>query len=286
MRRTARVLASAALAGAAFCAASQAAFAGPAAEVSPHTVAPGGNVTVSVTCEPGGPPAPATLDATSQGFDERTVRLQRAPGKDDKGAPAVYRGTARVKSADAFEGGGPDPVTRDSAWSVDGTCPGAPGRPGKPWSTTFSVDRGDAKPCADPRGESCEGRPDHGGGKPCPGPRGEHCEGRPDHEAGKPCLGPPGDSCGIGQGHDGGRPCAGTWGERCEGGPDHEGGRPCAEPRGEHCEGDAVHHGVQAGTGGTFTDSVPALAAGGVLIAGAFGAAAHRLLRRNGSVGH
>ncbi|NEC91578.1 hypothetical protein [Streptomyces sp. SID12501] len=41
-----------------------------------------------------------------------------------------------------------------------------------------------------------------------------------------------------------------------------------------------VQRGVQAGQGGAFTDSVPALAAGGVLIAGAAGAAVHRLRRR------
>lgn len=40
-----------------------------------------------------------------------------------------------------------------------------------------------------------------------------------------------------------------------------------------------AHHGVDAGGGGAFTDSVPALAAGGLLIAGAFGAAAHRVYR-------
>ncbi|WP_407111500.1 hypothetical protein ACE1N8_30260 [Streptomyces sp. DSM 116494] len=40
-----------------------------------------------------------------------------------------------------------------------------------------------------------------------------------------------------------------------------------------------AHEGVHAGAGGAFTDSVPALAAGGLLIAGAFGAAAHRLYR-------
>ncbi|WP_030219731.1 hypothetical protein [Streptomyces sp. NRRL WC-3626] len=48
-------------------------------------------------------------------------------------------------------------------------------------------------------------------------------------------------------------------------------GTPCATP--------PAHHGVHAGGGGAFTDSVPALAAGGLLIAGAFGAAAHRLHR-------
>ncbi|NEA66847.1 hypothetical protein [Streptomyces sp. SID12488] len=43
-----------------------------------------------------------------------------------------------------------------------------------------------------------------------------------------------------------------------------------------------VQRGVQAGQGGAFTDSVPALVAGGVLITGAAGAAVHRL-RRGGT---
>ncbi|MGP2437246.1 hypothetical protein [Streptomyces sp. JW3] len=54
---------------------------------------------------------------------------------------------------------------------------------------------------------------------------------------------------------------------------------PCPEsvPHGGSCGDGTVPNGVHAGTGGTFTDSVPALVAGGVLIAGAFAAAAHRL---------
>ncbi|MFE1287854.1 hypothetical protein [Streptomyces sp. NPDC058751] len=40
-----------------------------------------------------------------------------------------------------------------------------------------------------------------------------------------------------------------------------------------------VRRGVHAGEGGVFTDSVPALVTGGVLITGALGAAAHRLRR-------
>jgi hypothetical protein len=40
---------------------------------------------------------------------------------------------------------------------------------------------------------------------------------------------------------------------------------------------------VEAGEGGTFTDSVPALVGGGILIAGALGAAVYRLCHR-GSV--
>ncbi|RSN61880.1 hypothetical protein DMH12_07015 [Streptomyces sp. WAC 04229] len=70
---------------------------------------------------------------------------------------------------------------------------------------------------------------------------------------------------------------------------------PCpgtAAPHGESaeagrsCGGGKAEHGVRAGAGGTFSDSVPALAAGGVLIAGACAAAAHRLrLRLRGEDG-
>ncbi|MFF9200972.1 hypothetical protein ACF1AE_03940 [Streptomyces sp. NPDC014986] len=51
------------------------------------------------------------------------------------------------------------------------------------------------------------------------------------------------------------------------------------EPKDSHCADASVYRGVHAGEGGVFTDSVPALAAGGLLIAGALGAAAHRLYR-------
>ncbi|MEV0440315.1 hypothetical protein AB0I84_07350 [Streptomyces spectabilis] len=45
----------------------------------------------------------------------------------------------------------------------------------------------------------------------------------------------------------------------------------------------AAPHGVRAGEGGTFTDSPVALAAGGVLVAGACAAAVHRLRRDRAS---
>ncbi|WP_265565237.1 hypothetical protein [Streptomyces hygroscopicus] len=44
-----------------------------------------------------------------------------------------------------------------------------------------------------------------------------------------------------------------------------------------------AQHGVQAGEGGAFKGSVPALATGGTLIAGALGAAVHRVWRRRPS---
>ncbi|MFG3043709.1 hypothetical protein ACGFZR_02125 [Streptomyces sp. NPDC048241] len=46
-----------------------------------------------------------------------------------------------------------------------------------------------------------------------------------------------------------------------------------------------VEHGVQAGAGGTFTDSVPALAAGGALIAAAAAGAGYRVLGRRRPAG-
>lgn len=219
MRRSLHALSAAALAGSALVGFAPAVFAEPAAEVSPATVHPGGTLTVSVSCDPTGGPPPDTLDATSQAFDEGTVPLRRVTGNDDKVSGPAYRGTARIASAENFEGD-PDAPGEDSAWTVDGTCPAAPGGEGKEWSATFTVAHGS----------------------------GPH---KPTHQ------------------------------------PSHRPTRkPCPEPshhRGQHhgeCDAAAVQRGVRAGDGGAFTDSVPALVAGGVLIAGAFGAALHRLRNR------
>ncbi|MEU7468557.1 hypothetical protein AB0A94_08365 [Streptomyces sp. NPDC044984] len=51
------------------------------------------------------------------------------------------------------------------------------------------------------------------------------------------------------------------------------------ESKATPCADTPARQGVHAGGGGAFTDSVPALAVGGLLIAGAFGAAAHRVYR-------
>ncbi|MGJ5892311.1 hypothetical protein DF268_14295 [Streptomyces sp. V2] len=61
--------------------------------------------------------------------------------------------------------------------------------------------------------------------------------------------------------------------------------RPPQQPWPDSCPGPTVQHGVKAGTGGTFTDSVPALVAGALFIAGAFAAAGHRLWRRGTAAG-
>lgn len=76
---------------------------------------------------------------------------------------------------------------------------------------------------------------------------------------------------------DGGVGGGGTAGDGVVGGGES---RPCPEPNADSCGSAPVQHGVEAGEGGTFTDSVPALVMGGILIAGAMGAAAYRLWHR------
>ncbi|MFI5794214.1 hypothetical protein [Streptomyces sp. NPDC051677] len=247
MGRTAHFLSALAVAGAALVAVSPAAAADPAAEVSPGSVAPGGDVTVSVTCGPLTATAPESLDATSKAFADGTVKLSKVPGDDAPAGPA-YRGTARIAPAADLDVS-PVAAGPDAAWTVDGTCPAAPGAPGKPWSAPLDVARGEAhqtQPCTTTPGAPCA--------------------------TGRPCTQPQGASPTRTDGCRTDPPCA----------------RPEPEPQpratGSHetgCAPATVEHGVQAGGGGAFTDSVPALAAGGLLIVGALGAAVHRLHRRH-----
>jgi hypothetical protein len=248
MRSTARVLSVAALASATLGFAASAALADPGAEVTPSTVSPGGSVTVSVNCEAVDGEAPPTIDATSDAFDEGTVQLQRVPGNDDKAAGPAYRGTARVSSADDFaaDDGPDDAAGQDADSTVDGTCPAAPGGKGKPWRATFHAS--------------------HGGG--------QSAGAVPGGDDGSGAV-PEGDVGGI-------VPVGGT-GAVVPGAsvvPGDSSARPCKEPSAGPCADAPVQHGVQAGEGGTFTDSVPALVAGGILIAGALGAAVYRLRHR------
>ncbi|MET9851141.1 hypothetical protein ACFZC6_02265 [Streptomyces ossamyceticus] len=210
MRRRARVLSAAVLAGAVLGVAAPAAYADPAAEVVPHDAAPGETVTISVSCDPTGGPAPESIDAGSQAFEQGTVKLQRIPGNDDPAGGPSYQGTARIAPAADFETG-PDAAGGSTEWGVDGVCPAPPGAEQKQWSATFTVNLGGHHPTQHPTEQ-----PTH----------------QPTH-------------------HDTHRPAP-------------------------------VQRGVHAGNGGAFTDSVPAMVAGGLLIAGALGAAVHRLLHRRG----
>ncbi|MFK0124633.1 hypothetical protein ACIQSP_15110 [Streptomyces nigra] len=271
MRRTVRALSVAALAGAALGTGVQAALADPTAEVGPATVTPGESVTVSVTCDPVDGAAPDTLDAVSQAFEDGTVQLRRVSEGADAGP--VYRGAAQISPAENFEGD-PDAAGPESAWTVDGTCPATGGAEGSDWSATFDVAL--AAGAGGGGSEAVALAADSGGEDPAASalsaPR----------ETGK------GDKGGCSGSSWGG---GGEWGDgggsssrpRTEGSREWNGGKT-HQP--EPCESSAVPvdpavpGGVKAGQGGVFTDSVPALVGGGVLIAGAAGGAVYRLRRR------
>ncbi|GHH88200.1 hypothetical protein [Streptomyces capitiformicae] len=255
MRRRAHVLSATALIGAVLGAAAPAAYAEPAAQVDPHDVAPGGTVTISVSCDPTGGPAPETIDASSQAFEQGTVKLQRVPGNDDPAGGPSYQGTATIAPAADFETG-PDAKDAPTERDVDGTCPAPPGGEEKQWSATFTVSL-HGNPHQPPHGPSHDpsnqfphdpsNQFPHDPSNQLPHDPSNQLPHDPSHQ---PTHQPPHDPT-----HD----------------PTHHSTHHPAP----------VQRGVHAGSGGTFTDSVPALVAGGLLIAGAFGAAVHRLLRRD-----
>ncbi|KUN88449.1 hypothetical protein [Streptomyces griseoruber] len=256
MRRTAPFLLAAAL----LVAAGPVAVADPAAEVGPGSADPGGSVTVSVSCDPLGGTAPETLDAASPAFSEGTVKLTKVPGGDETAAGPTYQGSAHVAPDLGEDDGGLGP---DTAWTVDGTCPAPPGGQGSPWSATFDVNR------------------------PTPAGGTTAASGGAGLDGGVGAGSGAGAGAGVGGGAGGGGvppcpPAPGQSASSCDGGRTCPHGNPCptARPTERPTTPATVEHGVRAGTGGTFRDSVPALVAGGLLIAGAFGAAAHRLLRR------
>ncbi|MFD7698313.1 hypothetical protein [Streptomyces sp. NPDC059805] len=269
MRRTVRALSVAALAGAALGAGVQAAVADPTAEVGPASVTPGESVTVSVTCDPVDGAAPATLDAVSQAFEEGTVQLQRVSGGEGADAGPVYRGAAQISPAENFAGD-PDAAGPESAWTVDGTCPAAAGAEGADWSAPLTV-AGVAE--ADTLAAGSEGE-DDAAASTLTAPRETGTGGK------------------TGKGGKGGDGCtepswsgSGQWGDGEDSASEWKGGRT-RPPEPSPCETSAVPvdpavpGGVKAGQGGVFTDSVPALVCGGVLIAGAAGGAVYRLRRR------
>lgn len=319
MRRTARALSVAALVGVVLGFVASAAWADPAAEVSPGTVSPGGSITVSVSCDALDGSAPGTLDATSQAFEEGTVPLRLVPGSAEAAAGPAYSGTARIPPTENFEGD-PDAVGSNSPWTVDGTCPAASGGEAKPWSATLTVSR-DSDGGGTGGGTDGSGGATDGSGGATEGGGGatggggiatDGSGGATDGSEG----GKEGTEGGTEGGSEGGKESGGKQGTGDQGGKQGtEGGRdgadsgsrrPCTESRSdgtephrsepytegteasrgkgdspaEDCDSADTEHGVRAGAGGTFTDSVPALVVGGVLITGALGGAVYRLRRQ------
>ncbi|MEU6534686.1 hypothetical protein [Streptomyces sp. NPDC047000] len=369
MRRTARALSMAVLAGAVLGGGAPSAFADPSAEVSPGTVQPGGDVSVSVSCDPVGAGAPDTVEATSPAFDRGSVRLAHVAAADDDVSGPEYRGTARLTAtageaaggtgtppgagagagagdrgaagaqADAVgpdavgpdavgpDAVGPDAVGPDAvpepagadmagadtavpdavtgtdraaavptatdgaapdavggpAWTVGGTCPGAPGEQGQPWNTTFTVADDDHRAAGD-AGEAgvtgSPGVPEATGATVATGPAGGT-----DASCPKPQPPPQPKPKSEPRADDAVPPP--TWTP----GPGQASCAPATAPvpapstapghRSTDTDTPApVQRGVQAGGGGVFTPSVPALATGAALIAAALGGAVYRLRGR------
>ncbi|MFE2044577.1 hypothetical protein ACFXAZ_27365 [Streptomyces sp. NPDC059477] len=265
--------------------------------MSPASARSGGSVTISVTCGHVGGTAPRTMNATSRAFTEGKVALRLASGGEDGGSGPVYRGIGRISATENAEGGkggvvggqvggagghpegvggaavgagGPAKgvaAGRDSVWTVGGTCPAARGGKGKQWTATFTLTRGEGEGA----GEGGSGRGDgHGDGSGVGRGDGQGSGDGSGREEGQ------GRGEGDGNVH---RPCpTGREGHESTGREHESTGRGTYESG--SCAPATVDHGVHAGAGGAFTDSAPALVAGGLLIAGAFGGAAYRLRRR------
>ncbi|MFR9794295.1 hypothetical protein ACL02U_00050 [Streptomyces sp. MS06] len=280
---TVATLTVAALTGAALAAAAPAGVAAPAAEVSPGTVQPGGTVTVTVSCGPTDGPAPETVEATSAAFDDVTVELRRTPGGDGEGAgpagPAgpVYRGSARIApesdlrdvhgaGSDTAWSAGPDtawPVSPDTAWSA-GPDTAWPVSPDTAWSPGPDTAWSASPDTAWSAGPDTAWPADRGAAGPADGGAGRGAAWTVDGT----CPAPPGGR---------GEPWSATFDVRRDGAGSRT---PCPEPHGSSCGAAVLEHGARAGVGGAFAGSVPALVAGGLLVAAAAGAAAHRLRHR------
>ncbi|MFD0312544.1 hypothetical protein [Streptomyces sp. NPDC127119] len=269
LSRTARALSATAFTTLALGAAATAASANPGAEVSPRTVAPGGSVTVSVTCESTGGHPPETIDATSDAFEHGTVQLHKAgrsgdsehPGrKDDPAGTDDLAGTDDPAGVDDPAGlGDGDPVGPDDV--------GPPSVPEEPAGVEGLGGRDDPAGKEEPRdGVTYSGTAriapaadfEEGGG---PDGGGRTSEWRAEGV----CPAAPG-----GQGKE----WSASFTVSLDGshGTSHDKSHDTGVP-----------HGVHAGEGGTFSDSTVALVSGGVLIAGALGAAGHRLRHRDSS---
>ncbi|WP_432056358.1 hypothetical protein [Streptomyces sp. bgisy022] len=293
MRRTASALTAVAVAGTALGVlgglAPAASAADPRAEVSPGSARPGGSVTVTVTCAPTGGPAPQTLQAASEAFTGGAATLTLLPGEESAGP--TYKGTATLPDATHFARAGaagtgtagevPEPPGSeipppDSVPEIPDPEPGAeddllgafPAIPDAPLDESGTVDDSsddlsvelDEEVSEAPETLSAPGGgirwTVHGTCPAAPGGKGTpwsvtftvtvHSGGTPTHTPTRTPAPVP---------------------------------TPCPGHRDGHCGATTPPGGVHAGDGGAFTDSVPALAAGGLLIAGAFGAAAHRVYR-------
>ncbi|MFE0512521.1 hypothetical protein [Streptomyces sp. NPDC058964] len=275
MRRTARALAAAVLAAGALGTAIPAASADPVG-------------TTPVTCGATAVTAPPTVDASSP-VDGTCPAAPGAQGRTGSAAPSMPRADADADGSTSTGVGPGTAVGTDlgpgTAAGTDlgpGTAVGTDLGPGTAAGTDLGPDTavGDTRPCAG--AQSCgesedQGRGSDGQGKEAES-QGQKAESQGQKGESQGQGGYDRDQGGDGQGWGGdgqGWECDAPRGASCADGPD------CAKsPTGSTCGPAVIQRGVDAGEGGAFNGSVPALVTGGLLIAGALGAAAHRLVTR------
>ncbi|MFH8973489.1 hypothetical protein [Streptomyces sp. NPDC017890] len=255
MRRTARALSTAVLASAALGFGAAPAPAEPG--VPPPSAEPGVPPPSAGVGEPAAEVSPA--DVTPGGTVTVSVSCAPtggvAPATLDATSAAFDEGTVELRKVGGGDGTTSGPAYRGTARIVPAeefeTAPDAAGS-----EDAWTVDG------ACPEASGGEGAP-WSATMTVPGANGAGANGV---GAKPPCPEPaaPGEPCGATE-------------PAC---PDPEARHGETSAKGKPCGGATAQHGVRAGTGGAFTDSMPALVAGGALIAGAFGAAAHRLRLR------
>ncbi|RZB16949.1 hypothetical protein StrepF001_23875 [Streptomyces sp. F001] len=294
---SARVLSVAILAGAVLASAVPVVSADPAAEVRPAASRPGGSVTVSVSCDPFGGKAPATVVAKSKAFPGGTLKLNLVPGNGNALSGPAYRGTARIPPAaslaalpppagsaapPAADPAAPPPAGSAAPPAAGSAAPPAAGSAAPPPPIRLRRPRrsGCAAPrrsgCSAPRRFGCAARRRSGCSAPC---RFGTPARRPPPAAGTESSWTVEGTCPAAPGAKG-KPFKTTF---IVARPEDGGiGPRCTVPR-ESCKPPVIQHGVKAGKGGDFGVSVPALVTGGLLIAGALGAAVYRLWRRDSS---
>ncbi|MFI0165232.1 hypothetical protein [Streptomyces sp. NPDC017095] len=304
MRRTARAL------SAAFAAGAVLALTGPAVSAAPAAPA------VPASCDPGtGLLLPDAFAATPPAAAQGTGHPDGASGTGGTAAGPPHPGTARLRAGVPAQGEPGGPACDDGAgWREPGAEVSGPlgadplgggqegggqvggGQTGGGQAVGGS--RSGAPSGADPGGGELNGGGPGGGDLGGIGPGGD-LGGGDLGGAGRADAGQDGgaghDTAGHdGGGPDGGGPDGGGWdgsgkdgggrdggGQECAGADCAGGGHGCGDaPGADGCAPAAVQHGVDAGQGGVFGDSVPALAAGAALIAVACAGAGYRVYGR------
>ncbi|MEV7241855.1 hypothetical protein AB0N92_11485 [Streptomyces sp. NPDC093248] len=230
MRRTARAMSVAVLAGAALVIPGPAAFADPGAGESPGAVRPEAPATV---------PGPVTVPGSCDGTGAGAVPQDGCASGDARQTPAPQQGLGQTQQQTQEPGDG-------------GTQGDAQGQ----WDQQQGQGEGDGLWQEQGQGE---GQDQWQSQTPGQDQNQNQNQGR-------------------GQGQEQG--CE-------EGGSCEDGGADGCRASGgdDDCTPAHVEHGVEAGQGGTFEDSVPALVAGGVLIAAAGAGAGYRILGRRRAAG-